>query len=78
MNTKTHIHRLPQRTATLQITEHADKIEVKLRLDHYGEFGDSAEFQRWVQGILYPYENDPRPVIFDNPHNGDMVAVISG
>ena len=75
MNTKTYIHRFPQRTATLQITEHVDHIEVVLRLDRYDGVDDRAEFRQWIHGILYPYENDPRPLIFDNPHNGDTITV---
>lgn len=72
---KTHVCQLPKRTARVTVEELPDKVRLRLRLTHYGDFGDEAEFRAWLGCILAPYDSDPRPLEMDNPHNGQVATV---
>lgn len=67
--------RTPVRTGMLTVTEHADRITLKLTLSRYGELGDEAEIARQLAPLLAPFDCDPRPLDFESPDTGQRAAI---
>jgi hypothetical protein len=60
---KRHILKLPHRTGTCEVTEHTDKVVIRLRWDKYGGFDDMRKVAAWLGPIFESYDSDPRPVL---------------
>lgn len=66
---------LPKRRAWIEVDERQNAIEIKLRLDKYGEMGDENEIQNWLYSIISPYDSDPRPIVMVNNHSGERAFI---
>jgi hypothetical protein len=63
------------RCGVLTITEHPDRIELRLTFDRYGELGDEADILRQLRPLLAPFDSDPRPLAFDAPDLGQHAVI---
>jgi hypothetical protein len=75
MKTRSYPIKTSQRTGTLTVTEHPDRIVIVLQLDRYGEVGDEAELIRQMAPVLMPLNTDPRPFVFDVPDLGSKAVI---
>jgi len=64
-----------RRTGLLTVTEHADRIVLRLTFDRYGTLGDEAEIARQLAPLLAPFDRDPRPLDFESPDTGQRAAI---
>jgi hypothetical protein len=63
------------RTGLLTVTEHADRIVLRLTFDRYGELGDEAEIARQLAPLLAAFDRDPRPLDFESPDTGRRAVI---
>ena len=75
MTTRTHTIRTKHRTGTLTVTERADRIDMRLIFDCYGELGDGAEVMPQLWAALIQFDRDPRPIKFEAPDFGARLLV---
>ncbi len=73
--THTHIRRFPQRTGTCTVTEHPDRVEVRLTFNRYGDLGDKPEVMQWLEPIFTAFDSDPRRLVMNHPHSGQRLVV---
>lgn len=73
--TITHEFKSRYRTGRMVITEQPDKVLVKLRFSKYGSFRDIEKVTAWMAPIFVQYDADPRPLVIDNPHSGEVATV---
>ena len=76
---RTHVFQCQDRTCTLVITEHADRVDFDMTMDKYGWSRDEdyQQFLRWMEPLADRYKDDPRLIVFPHPLTG-QVAVIGG
>ncbi len=73
--TERHIIRLPKRTGEVLITEKSDRINVEIRFDKIGEYGDTAELLKWLIPMFERFDSIPKPVVMISP-TGPIGTVI--
>jgi hypothetical protein len=78
MTSREHTIRTERRTGTLTVTEHADRIALRLTFDRYGELGDEAEIARQLAPLLARFDADPRPLDFSAPDLGQRAVIDAG
>jgi hypothetical protein len=65
----------PARSGVLTVAERADRIDLTLTFDRYGDLGDGDAILRQLLPALATFDRDPRPLRFVGPDLG-CAAVI--
>lgn len=73
--TREHPIKTSARSGVLTVTEHADRIALRLTFDRYGDFGDMAEVLRQLWPLLSRFDADSRPIDFDAPDFGQRALI---
>ena len=73
----TREHRITTRarSGVLTVTEHPDRIALRLTFDRYGQLGDEADIARQLWPLLARFDADPRPLDFDAPDFGQRAVI---
>ena len=77
MNQQTHILKTKERTHRATVTQHPTYVEVALRCSKCGDCLDQDKLKAWLLPIVEPYDADPRPIRFVNPHSGEVATILS-
>ena len=72
---ETHVIKLPSRTVTVTVEELEDRILVSMKSDKYGNFNDEKLLMNWMLPVFRTYDTDKRPIVFKNPHSGEVATI---